>query len=350
MNPFIAPLHLLDPETAHGVTLMLLKAGLVPVLPHKDDPALATTLWGKLFHNPIGLAAGFDKNAEVVLPLFKCGFGFVEAGTVTPRAQAGNPQPRLFRWSEAEGILNRLGFNNNGLDAYCMNLRGLRTRALPGIVGGNIGRNKDSTDAIADYVTGLKAVAPYADYVTVNISSPNTPGLRGLQNRDELTALLAALQETRRGMDVQVPLLVKIAPDLDEEACEAIADVAMAAKIDGLIVSNTTLARPANMPADLAAQAGGLSGKPLFVLSTEILKRMARLTRKQLPLIGVGGVASAEDAYVKIRAGASLVQLYSALVYQGPWLVPSIKSGLVKLLKRDGFSHVNQAVGADVKL
>lgn len=351
MNSLIKILHLLPPEAAHDVTIALLKTRLTPAWFMGDDPALRVSLWGKTFPNPVGLAAGFDKNADVALEFFKLGFGFVETGTVTPRPQPGNPAPRLFRWPQAQAVVNRMGFNNKGLDYYCGNLALIQNNALrrKGVLGGNIGRNKDSTDAVADYVAGLEAVAPFVDYITINISSPNTPGLRGLQNREELTALLQALTSKRAAMASKPPLLVKIAPDLDEAACEAIAEVVLAAGVDGLIVSNTTIARPAHMPAALAQEAGGLSGPPVFDASNQILERMARLTQGKIPLVGVGGILSAADAYKKIRLGASLVQVYTGLIYEGPMLVWSIKKGLVDMLKRDGFATIADAVGADIK-
>lgn len=348
-------LHLLPPEVAHALTLALLACNLLPPMAREDAPELGIDLWGLHFSNPIGLAAGFDKNAEVIVPMLKFGFGFVETGTVTPRPQAGNARPRLFRWTEAEAVINRLGFNNEGLARYCQRLDAIQNHAWRHrrIVGANIGRNKDSADAIADYVVGLKAVAPLADYIAVNISSPNTVGLRGLQNRAELTVLLTALQSTRSGLPTKPPMLVKLAPDLDDAALQDIAEVAMAANVDGLIISNTTIARPENMPARLrrqeASQLGGLSGPPLFARANHALATMYRATAGALPLIGVGGVASAADAYQKIRLGASLVQLYTALIYQGPVVVASIKTGLAALLRRDGFSHVRDAVGLDAK-
>ncbi len=349
MSFLIKALHLLPPEAAHNATLALLKTGLAPACRVPDAPVLRTTVWGREFPNPIGLSAGFDKNAEVVLPLLNLGFGFVEAGTVTPRPQAGNPSPRIFRWSEQRAVINRLGFNNKGLEFYCHNLIWAQSNAHSGIIGGNIGKNKDSTDAIADYLLGLRAVSPLVDYLTINISSPNTPGLRGLQNRDELNALLQAIQAERQKLAAQPPLLVKIAPDLDEQAITDIAEVVTQNKIDGLIISNTTISRPAHLPPELAAEAGGLSGPPVLEMSNAVLARMARLTQGKLPLIGVGGVSSGADAYRKIRLGASLVQLYTALIYHGPSLVGRIKTELAGLLERDGFQHVADAVGIDVK-
>ena len=329
----------LDPEQAHGLTLAALKARLGP-RGRPDDPLLATPLAGLALPNPIGLAAGFDKNAEVPDAMLRLGFGLVETGTVTPLPQSGNPRPRLFRLVADGAVINRLGFNNAGLDAH---LERLRARAgQGGIVGVNIGANKDSADRIADYVTGAAAVAPYASYITVNISSPNTPGLRALQTRAALTELI----ERVRVVTATVPVFVKVAPDLDAAEIDAVADVALAGGIAGLIVSNTTLARPALTSAH-AHEAGGLSGAPLFAPSTEVLRALARATAGRLPLIGVGGVASGADAYAKLRAGASAVQLYTGLVYHGPGLIARIKAELAALLRRDGYARIADAVGAD---
>ncbi|HVY12318.1 MAG TPA: quinone-dependent dihydroorotate dehydrogenase [Alphaproteobacteria bacterium] len=344
----ISFLHLLPPELAHEVTLLALKLGVTPAQQPPDDAVLKTSLWGRGFNNPIGLAAGFDKNAACIVPLLKWGFGFVEAGTVTPKAQPGNPRPRIFRVPQQRAVINRLGFNNQGLEPYVRRLQEIAGNPVrqAGIVGANVGKNKDSADAVADYVTGVKAVSPYADYVVINISSPNTPGLRGLQNKNELTTLLAEVQKARLSMSKTPPLLVKIAPDLDEQGLADVAEAALGAKVDGLIVSNTTITRP-SIPPELAQESGGLSGAPLFGLSNHALRQMYRLTQGKLPIIGVGGVTNAEDAYAKIRLGASLVQLYTALVYEGPWLVARIKEGLAALLKRDGFKSIQEAVGAD---
>jgi len=334
-------LRLLPAETAHRVTIALTKAS-APLLPspEPDDPALGVTAFGLSFPNPVGLAAGFDKDAEIPDAMAKMGFGFVECGTVTPRPQAGNPQPRLFRLSEDMAVINRMGFNNQGMAAAEKNLA---TRQGHGIVGINIGANKDSSDRIGDYVQAFSRLSSLADYVTVNVSSPNTPGLRGLQNKDELSRLLGALLAARRSA---VPLLLKIAPDLDDAALDDIAAVVRESDIQGLIVSNTTIARPA-LKSLYAGQAGGLSGAPLFQPSTEILRRMRQRLDPSLVLVGVGGIASGADAYEKIRAGATLVQLYTALVYQGPGLVGRIKRELAAKLKRDGFTSVMQAVGKD---
>jgi dihydroorotate dehydrogenase len=275
--------------------------------------------------------------------MLKIGFGFVECGTITPRPQTGNPQPRLFRLAEDRAVINRMGFNNDGMDAALARL-GARRRG--GIVGINIGANKDSNDRIADYRAAFARLALVAGYVAVNVSSPNTPGLRGLQDRDELERLLAALTQMRGRLGLSVPILVKIAPDLNGHALDDFADVATKSGIEGLIVSNTTVARPSTLRSPNAAEAGGLSGAPLFEPSTEILHAMYARTGAKLVLVGVGGVASGADAYAKIRAGASLVQLYTALAYRGPGLVTRLQRELVECLARDGFTHVGDAVGA----
>ena len=307
---------------------------------------LRTRLWGRDFPNPIGIAAGFDKDARVPDALLRLGFGFVEIGTVTPLPQPGNPRPRVFRLDADRALINRLGFNSGGLDLVVERLRA-RAGATAGIVGVNIGRNRDSADALADYIEGVRRGAAVADYLVVNVSSPNTPGLRDLQAREALEALLRELVAAREATQHSVPLLVKIAPDLGEAERADIAAVALASGIDGIIVSNTTVARPSGLRSPHAREAGGLSGPPLFAPSTEILRDMYRLTHGRLPLIGVGGVAGADDAYAKIRAGASLVQLYTALVFEGPGLLGRIKSGLADRLRRDGFASIGDAVGAD---
>jgi dihydroorotate dehydrogenase len=331
----------LPAETAHTATLTLAGA-LTPLLPATtaDDAKLGVRAFGLDFPNPVGLAAGFDKNAQVPDTMARFGFGFVECGTVTPRPQAGNPRPRLFRLAEDQAVINRMGFNNGGMAAVAANLKARRGK---GIVGINIGANKDSADRIADYALCFAELAPLADYVTVNVSSPNTPGLRGLQNKDELTRLLGTLIEARNRHGFK-PLLLKIAPDLDSHALDEIAQVVRASGIEGLIVSNTTIARPA-LKSLHAGEAGGLSGKPLLAPSTAILAEMHQRLGGAVTLVGVGGIASGEDAYAKIRAGATLVQLYSALVFQGPGLVARIKRELLTCLGRDGFANVTEAIG-----
>ena len=345
-----ALLRLLAPEAAHRTSIVALRAGLAPRAAAPDPPSLGITLWGRWFQNPVGLAAGYDKNAEVPDAMLRFGFGFVETGTVTPRPQPGNPKPRLFRLVEDRALINRLGFNNDGLDAVRMRLAARRGRT--GLVAANLGKNMDSIDAVADYVAGVRALAPLMDYLAVNVSSPNTPGLRDLQRKTSLLALIAALKSARaEAVPAEPPpLLLKIAPDLSEDERVEIAEAALETGIDGLIISNTTVARPATLRSPHAREAGGLSGAPLFAPSTALIAEMRRLTRGRIPLIGVGGIASGADAYAKIRAGASLVQVYTALVFQGPGLVLRIKRDLAAFLARDGFASIADAVGADVPL
>jgi len=342
-------LRLLDPETAHGLTLRLLQAGLVPAQPSYDPPALAVRLWGRSFPNPVGLAAGFDKNAEVPDAMLAQGFGFVEVGSVTPLAQPGNPRPRLFRLTADAAIINRMGFNNQGVEAVAARLAARRSRG--GLVGANLGKNKATEDAAADYEKGAARLAPLSDYLVINVSSPNTPGLRALQGRDQLESLVRRTRAAliRSMPKAAPPLLLKIAPDLAWEDLSDIAAVALAGDLDGLIVSNTTVARPDSLRSPQASETGGLSGAPLFASSTAMVRRMYELTHGKLPIIGVGGIASGSEAYAKIRAGASLVQLYSALIYGGPGLVTQIKRDMVDLLTRDGFSSITEAVGADLR-
>ena len=353
LRPFIFAL---APEAAHRLTLLALRLGpaFPAVLPASVRAVLRTRVWGRDFVNPLGLAAGFDKDAEVADSLLRSGFGFVEVGSVTPRPQSGNPKPRVFRLPEDRALINRLGFNSAGLARVEANLRRRRAAAPEGgVIGVNLGRNKDSTDAGADYLAGLRALAPLADYLVINVSSPNTPGLRALQGRDQLAALLAPLRAALDEAGPQTatgrppPLLLKIAPDLTAEDRADIAEVALARGLDGLIVSNTTIARPPELASRFRGEAGGLSGAPLFPPSTALLAEMYRLTGGRLPIIGVGGVAGGAEAYAKIRAGASLVQLYTGLVYEGPGLMGRILTELAALLRGDGFGAVGEAVGAD---
>lgn len=342
-------LFLLPPEKAHRAAIRALQTGVAP-RSRFSHPSLATELAGFALPNPVGLAAGFDKNAECVAGALASGFGFVEIGTVTPRAQPGNPQPRLFRLTEHEAVINRLGFNNEGVNAAATRLA---ARKAKGMVGGNVGKNKDSTDATADYVAAMRVLYPHVDYITANISSPNTPGLRDLQQAGALRELIIALKQTRDELcavgEKAKPIFIKIAPDNDDPMLEVIAEVALSEKLDGLIVSNTTLTREGVARHRFAGETGGLSGKPLMAFSTDRLRKTYQLTRGEIPLIGVGGIASAEDAYAKIRAGATAVQLYTALVYQGFGLVEKINRGLAGLLARDGFLHISDAVGADAR-
>jgi dihydroorotate dehydrogenase len=346
-------LHLLSPESAHGVAIWALKNGLAGRANEADDPLLATRVWNLSFANPIGLAAGFDKDAEVMDAMLAFGFGFVEAGSVTPLPQPGNPKPRLFRLNEDQAVINRFGFNSKGLAHFVEKLRArkrLGNVGGVGIVGANVGKNRDAPDAAADYATGITQVCALADYLVCNVSSPNTPGLRSLQARGEIEALIQRVLEARYAAAPDKkqlpPLLAKVGPDLDEAQIQDIAEVALAVKIDGLIVGNTTVTRPP-LASSHAAETGGLSGRPLLSLATKCLSDMYRLTGGKIPLIGCGGVASGADAYAKIRAGASLVQLYSALVFHGPELVGRIKQELAQCLRADGFASVRDAVGAD---
>jgi len=334
-------LHLLDPEDAHRATLAALRAGLGPRAP-AETAGLRVDLAGLRLPNPVGLAAGFDKNAEVAGAMLAAGFGFVECGTVTPLPQPGNPRPRLFRLGEDRAVINRLGFNNQGLERFAANL----ARRGAGVVGANIGANKDAADRIADYVTGLTRLWRLADYFTVNISSPNTPGLRTLQTGAALSELLGRISETRASLAGHAPIFLKVAPDLDDAEIEAIADGVAAARFDGVIVGNTTLSRPDSLVSRHRGEAGGLSGAPLMSLSTRVLARFHAAAKGRFALIGVGGIASGADAYAKIRAGASAVQLYSALVFQGPALVTAIRRDLAARLAADGFASVADAVGA----
>ncbi|TFU01073.1 quinone-dependent dihydroorotate dehydrogenase [Polymorphobacter arshaanensis] len=334
-------LFLLDAERAHRLTLAAVGMGMGKTA-KPDDPMLSTTVAGLTFPNPVGIAAGFDKNAEVPDDMLRLGFGFAEVGTVTPEPQDGNPRPRIFRLREDEAVINRLGFNNEGLEAVRDRLAA--RHGLPGQVGVNVGANKDSVDRIRDYATGVRGMGRWASYITVNISSPNTPGLRALQDRAELTRLVSAVIAARGPL--LLPLFVKVAPDLQPEDVADIADVITGSGIDGLIISNTTLARD-GLTSRNADEAGGMSGKPLMERSTAILRDFRRATGGKLPLIGVGGISSGADAYAKIRAGASLVQLYTGLVYKGPELITDIKRDLVRLLRRDGFRRVSEAVGVD---
>ena len=341
LYPLLRPLvFALDAERAHRLTIGALKA--IPAgRPAMADPVLTARVAGLDFPNPVGLAAGFDKDAEVYRQMLGLGFGFVEVGTLTPRPQAGNPKPRLFRLAEDRAVINRLGFNNGGLEAAKARLGGKRA----GIVGVNVGANKESADRIADYARAVREMAPLADYLTVNISSPNTPGLRALQDKGALEELVAAVTEARGA--AAAPIFLKVAPDLERADVDDMAAVAMG-RLDGLIVSNTTISRPA-LRSPHGGEAGGLSGAPLKALALERLRDFRTATGGQIPLIAAGGTASGADAFERILAGASLVQLYSALVYEGPGLARRIASELKALLQRDGFASVADAVGSGAK-
>ncbi len=339
-------LFMLEAERAHGMTIDMLsswsRVGLPLGLQRRDETVLHTRVAGLDFANPVVLAAGVDKDARAIDAFFALGFGGVEVGTLTPLPQPGNPRPRLFRLREDRAVINRMGFNNGGLTEALPRIIAAKRR---GVLGVNVGANKETPDRIGDYVRGVTAAAQVADYVTVNISSPNTPGLRDLQHGRELHDLLAAANQARRAPINRPPLFLKVAPDLEPTAIDAIARAAIEHHIDALIISNTTISRP-NLASRHASQSGGLSGAPLAPLARARLADFRAATGGALPLISVGGIDSADEAYARIRAGASLVQLYSALVFHGPGLARRINRGLAKLLQRDGFDSVGQAVGA----
>ena len=336
----------LDAERAHHLSIALLRMMPLPP-PSAADPALAQTVVGISFPNPVGLAAGYDKEGLVAHKMHGLGFGFAELGTLTPMPQTGNAQPRLFRLVEDRAVINRMGFNNGGLAAAAERVAKRRKPAGSGtgpVIGINIGANKDAADRIADYVTGVTCMAPLADYLTVNISSPNTPGLRALQDRAALDQLLGAVMAAR-GAD-RTPIFLKVAPDLEPADVEDIAAACLDHRVDALIVSNTTISRPPLRSAE-RQESGGLSGAPLTDLSLQRLKDFRAVLGNRLPLIGVGGIGNAEQAYARLRAGASLVQLYSALVYEGPYLARRINAGLKQLMARDGFGHISEVIGID---
>ncbi|WP_370268407.1 quinone-dependent dihydroorotate dehydrogenase [Nioella sp.] len=331
----------MDPEAAHGLALKALGMGLAPLPGPVSSDRLRTVLAGLELPNPVGLAAGFDKNATALAPLARAGFGFIEVGAATPRPQPGNPKPRLFRLAEDRAAINRFGFNNDGMEAIASRLA---ARPKGAVVGLNLGANKDSADRSADFATVLACCGPHVDFATVNVSSPNTENLRDLQGKAALEALLRGVMEARATLRVAIPVFLKIAPDLEPSEIEDIAEVALSSGISGIIATNTTKSR-AGLQSAHRDEMGGLSGAPLFEMSTRVLAQLSRLTDGKLPLIGVGGVGSAEQAYAKIRAGASAVQLYTALVYGGLSLAAQIARGLDELLARDGFSTVAEAVG-----
>jgi len=340
-NLGLKALHKLDPEAAHGLSIKALQLGLTPAPGPTTSPRLRTNLAGLDLPNPVGLAAGFDKNAQALSPLSKAGFGFIEVGAATPRPQPGNPKPRLFRLSEDRAAINRFGFNNDGMEVIAARLN---KRSSSGVVGLNLGANKDSTDKARDFATVLKQCGESIDFATVNVSSPNTEKLRDLQGKAALSALLKGVLETRSGLSRPLPVFLKIAPDLNEAELDDIAAVALETGIDGIITTNTTLDRTGLSSAH-REEKGGLSGAPLFEKSTRVLAGLSQRLNGALPLIGVGGVGSADQAYAKIAAGASALQLYTALVYGGLSLVQEIVTGLEQQLKRDGFETVAAAVG-----
>lgn len=329
----------MDPETAHRLAIRALQVAPLPA-PGADDPILETRIAGLEMANPVGLAAGLDKNGEALDGLSRLGFGAVECGSVTPRAQPGNPKPRLFRLSEDRAIINRMGFNNEGLEPFAARLAH-RPKRTP--IGANLGANKDTEDKAADYVAGLRRLAGLADYFTINISSPNTPGLRALQGREALDDLLGRINEARPTDGA--PVFLKIAPDLIGEEIGMIVEASLAHGIDALIVSNTTLERPASLKSGHAGEAGGLSGAPLKPFAQKALEAAAEAAAGRLPLIAVGGIESGADAYARIRAGASAVQIYSALIYDGPGLVGAIKRDLAARLRAEGFARISEAIG-----
>ncbi len=348
-NIFFQLIKNLNPEFSHYVTLKLLKLNLFTGN-NFNDPILHQHLFGFDFSNPLGLAAGFDKNAEVIKPLLNLGFGFIEAGTVTPKNQFGNEKPRVFRLKEDKAIINHLGFNNKGTTFVKKKLKKLNLSSLSeGIVGINIGKNKETLNDIDDYIYCLQELGPFAHYVTVNISSPNTPGLRELQNRGRIEKLVQTLKKKQEEMNSleNTPIFFKIAPDIDEEQIRDIALISLANNIDGLVISNSTIDRPDTLKSNLKNEIGGLSGKPLFLKSTMILRKMYTLTNGQIPLIGVGGINNALECYEKIKSGASLVQLYSALTFDGPKIINKMLIDLSNLLKTDGYKSIKEAIGKD---
>ncbi len=336
----------LPAERAHTTTIKALRAGLGPKSSATDYPELATEVGGLSLPNPVGLAAGFDKDCDVPDAMLGAGFGFVECGTVTPRPQTGNPKPRLFRLTEDEAVINRMGFNNRGLDHFSSRLRARQNSG--GIVGANLGANKDSDDRIADYVTGLVSLWGLSDYFTINISSPNTPGLRNLQGADEMDELLGRLSETRQKLTEGgegYPMFLKVAPDLDITQVDRVVEQARTYGLNAIIISNTTIDRPETLSSAHRGEGGGLSGQPLFDKSTAVLREFYKASEGKIDLIGVGGIGSGEQAYAKIKAGAKAIQLYSALVYKGPQLVQEICADVSARLKADGFATVSEAVG-----
>ncbi|XP_074646528.1 dihydroorotate dehydrogenase (quinone), mitochondrial-like isoform X2 [Tubulanus polymorphus] len=383
------PLRMFDAETTHSVAIKASKYGLVPRMKSEDHASLKTTVLGLQFDNPVGLAAGFDKQGEAVKGLYKMGFGFVEVGSITPNPQDGNPKPRVFRLKEDQAIINRYGFNSDGHEVVYDRLKSLRedegqsenpaepddrnflnenfwtgsdrekltsyqkSRCRGGILGVNLGKNKTTLDSAEDYVKGVKKFGELSDYLVINISSPNTPGLRALQGRKQLQELISKVVKARNELSCakKPPLLIKIAPDLTEQDQIDIAAVVSQKQcgVSGLIISNTTVSRPESLKSKHKTETGGLSGQPLKEISTEVIKNMYSLTKGELPIIGVGGICCGADAYDKIRAGASLVQLYSALAYDGPPVINKIKRELREILQKEGFVSVADAVGADHK-
>ena len=341
-KPALALLHRLDPEAAHGLSIKALNSGLIPLPGPVTSARLTTDLAGLALPNPVGLAAGYDKNATALAPLSRAGFGFIEVGAATPRPQPGNPKPRLFRLTEDRAAINRFGFNNDGMEAIAQRLATRRRSTVP--VGLNLGANKDSPDRAADFARVLASCGPHVDFATVNVSSPNTEKLRDLQGRAALSALLAGVMETRASLARPIPVFLKIAPDLTADDLAEIAETALESGISGIIATNTTLSRD-GLRSRHAGETGGLSGAPLFEKSTRTLARLSQLTGGRLPLVGVGGIATPEQAWEKIRAGATAVQLYTAMVYEGLSLIPRLAHGLDALAASHGFARVTDATG-----
>ncbi|XP_046817419.1 dihydroorotate dehydrogenase (quinone) [Vespa crabro] len=342
----------IDPEVAHIMAIKALKWGFVPKEKLNDPISLRTSIWDLVFKNPLGMAAGFDKQGEAIEGLHKIGFSFVEIGSITPMPQSGNPKPRVFRLLEDNAIVNRYGFNSDGHDKVWERIKKLKeNKDFVGIIGINLGKNKNSEDAAQDYINGIKKFSDVADYFVINVSSPNTPGLRSLQSKQNLKMLLTKVNEIRQIIGSKQPLLLKLAPDLSETERQDIADIVLhtKTKIDGLILCNTTTSR-VNLVNENKRESGGLSGAPLTDISTKIISDMYKRTYGKIPIIGVGGVFSGEDAYHKIKAGASLIQLYTSYIYNGPPIVGKIKRELNEILKKDGFSSINEAVGKDIKI
>ncbi|XP_029464125.1 dihydroorotate dehydrogenase (quinone), mitochondrial isoform X2 [Rhinatrema bivittatum] len=345
---------LVDPELAHFLSIKMISWGLVPRSRQKDSKALEVCALGKTFRNPVGVAAGFDKHGEAVDGLLRMGFGFVEVGSITPEPQEGNPKPRVFRLTEDQAIINRYGFNSQGHAAVAERLRARHERQMrltkAGMpLGINLGKNKTSEDAAADYTKGVRTLGLLADYLVINVSSPNTPGLRDLQGKEQLRHLLSKVLKEREALncDHKPAILVKIAPDLTDQDKQDIASAVLELGVDGIIVTNSTVRRPDDLQSSLKSEYGGLSGRPLRDIATQTIQDMYLLTKGKILIIGVGGISSGQDALDKIRAGASLVQLYAALAYQGPPVVGRVKRELQELLKKQGFNSVGEAVGAD---
>nr|CAB3237603.1 dihydroorotate dehydrogenase (quinone), mitochondrial-like [Phallusia mammillata] len=348
-NCFMPLIHkVLDAETAHKAAVKALAWNLLPGRKHHDDPSLRQVIWNKEFQNPVGIAAGFDKDAEAMVGLSNMGFGFIEVGSVTPLPQIGNPKPRVFRLYEDKAVINRYGFNSCGQEAAKHRLNKFDQHQCRGniVLGVNLGKNKTSTDDVADYITGVRQLGKYADYIVINVSSPNTAGLRNLQQKKRLETLCKAILQERDKLVNKPPVLVKIAPDLSDDDKQDIAKVVLECNVEGLIVSNTTVRRPESLRSVHKKEVGGLSGLPVRDVSTKLISEMYQLTEGKVPIIGVGGISNGTEAYEKIKAGASLVQIYTALVYGGPPVLTNMKKDLVEHLHKDGYENISQAIGA----